>query len=246
MFKMNRIIFAIIGFVVSLNIHGQTSGGEISRKSTPSVRSSQNKKNNDGDLYAKTGVHNGYDFVDLGLSVRWATCNVGANSPELYGNYYAWGEIYSKSNYTKLNSETYGIKMSDISGNPQYDAARYKNGGTWRIPTKEEFNELINNCKWTKTKFKNVIGYKVTGPSGMSIFLPFGGCMLDDSIDESTKYNEGCYWTSTPYTRDSPNSAPDDNDLSWYVYIMENGPTMFYGNYMYRRGLGLNIRPICN
>lgn len=245
---MNKVKYYILSMLsfLPLFVQAQASGGQIKRKPTPTIRSSQNKQNNDGNLYAKTGDLNGYDYVDLGLSVKWATYNVGANSPEQYGKYYAWGELNSKSNYTKQNCETYGIKMNDISGNPQYDVARYIYGATWRIPTKNEFNELIEQCKWIKTKYKNVTGYKVTGPNGKSIFLPFGGTMLDDRIDESTNYNQGNYWTSTPYTRDSPNSAPDDNDLSWFVFIEAKGPTLFYGNYMYRRGLGLNIRPVCN
>lgn len=222
----------------------QASGGQIRRNSSSSRASNIHNVNN--NVYSKTGNLNGYDYVDLGLSVKWATCNVGANSPEQYGNYYAWGELNSKSNYTIQNCKTYGIKMKDISGNPQYDVARYIYYATWRMPTKDEFNELIEQCKWTKTRYKNIIGYKVSGPNGKSIFLPFGGTMLDDRIDESTNYNVGSYWTSTPYTRDSPNSAPDDNDLSWYVFIETKGPTLFYGNYMYRRGLGLNIRPVCN
>lgn len=221
----------------------QASGGEIKRQSERT-----SPRRNVVKISEPDGFVNGHGYVDLGLlsKAKWATCNVGANSPEQYGKYYAWGELNPKSNYTKQNSETYGKKMNDISGNPQYDVARYIYGATWRIPTKKEFNELIEQCKWIKTKYKNVTGYKVTGPNGKSIFLPFGGTMLDDRIDESINYNQGNYWTSTPYTRDSPNSAPDDNDLSWFVFIEAKGPTLFYGNYMYRRGLGLNIRPVCN
>uniref|UniRef100_UPI0025B2398C PEGA domain-containing protein n=2 Tax=uncultured Muribaculum sp. TaxID=1918613 RepID=UPI0025B2398C len=82
---------------------------------------------------------NGHEYVDLGLSVKWAACNVGASSPEDYGNYYAWGETATKAEYTESNSKTYGKTMGDISGNPQYDAARANWGGTWRLPTKAEF-----------------------------------------------------------------------------------------------------------
>lgn len=72
---------------------------------------------------ATTGSLNGHEWVDLGLSVKWATCNVGASVPEQYGNYYAWGETKPKDEYTQSNSVTFEQNISDFSGNPQYDAA---------------------------------------------------------------------------------------------------------------------------
>ncbi len=75
---------------------------------------------------------NGHAYVDLGLSVKWATCNVGADKPEEYGNYFAWGEIAPKQSYTKGNSVTYGKNFSDIGGDRCYDAVRANCGGTWR------------------------------------------------------------------------------------------------------------------
>ncbi len=84
------------------------------------------------------GKPEGHEYVDLGLSVKWATCNVGATKPEEYGNYYAWGETATKSEYTEDNSLTYGKQMRDISGNAQYDAATANWGGTWRMPTNDE------------------------------------------------------------------------------------------------------------
>ena len=86
------------------------------------------------------GKHEGHEYVDLGLSVKWATCNVGANAPEEYGDYYAWGETATKSEYTEDNSLTDGLSISElqsqgiIDGNsnlmPQHDAARANWGGT--------------------------------------------------------------------------------------------------------------------
>ena len=66
-----------------------------------------------------------HEAVDLGLSVKWATCNVGAESPEEYGDYFAWGETTTKTEYTYENSKTYGKNIGDIAGNPAYDAATY-------------------------------------------------------------------------------------------------------------------------
>lgn len=164
------------------------------------------------NIYAQNKI-NGHEYVDLGLSVKWATCNVGANTPEEYGDYYAWGETSTKSEYTRNNSRTFGkdimdeetiifedivmfaSKDVDISGNANYDAARANWGGSWRMPTIAEMEELEIKCAWKWTKQNGVNGYKVTGPNGNSIFLPAAG--LCDG--EMPRYygEEGYYWSST-------------------------------------------------
>ena len=135
--------------------------------------------------------------VDLGLpsGLKWATCNVGASVPEEYGNYYAWGEINTKDDYSEGTSLTYGIELGDISGNPQYDAARANWGGDWRMPTSAEFTELMNNCTWTWTTQNGVNGYQVTGSNGNSIFLPAAGYRSGASL--SGDGSDGSYWSST-------------------------------------------------
>ena len=153
----------------------------------------------------KSFTTNGYAYVYLGLSVKWATCNVGANKPEDYGNYYAWGETSTKSNYSSSNSPTEGLSESELQsqgyidseGNltPQYDAATANWGGNWRMPTKEELNELITRCTWEWTTQNGVNGYKVTGPNGNSIFLPAAGYRLASSLIDAGGF--GSYWTST-------------------------------------------------
>ena len=90
---------------------------------------------------------NGHEWVDLGLSVRWATCNVGASVPLEYGDYYAWGEIETKMEYTEENSVTSGVELDDISGNPQYDVATANWGEGWRMPTEQELDELTDKCR---------------------------------------------------------------------------------------------------
>jgi len=141
------------------------------------------------------GTIRGHDYVDLGLSVKWATCNVGASQPHGYGNYYAWGETTTKSEYTPDNSRTYGKNISDISGNSNYDAARSNWGGSWRLPTKREMEELKNRCTWTWTSQSGVNGHRVTGPNGNSIFLPAAGYCYGSSTDVG---EGGYYWSSTP------------------------------------------------
>ena len=143
---------------------------------------------------SKSRTINGHEYVDLGLpsGLKWATCNVGAYSPEQYGDYYAWGEIETKSEYYEYNSKTRGKLMSGISGSSTYDVARAKWGGSWRIPTKEEYKELINSCKWEWVTQNGKKGYKITGPNGNSIFLPAAG--YRDGYGGKC----GCYWSSTP------------------------------------------------
>ena len=143
-----------------------------------------------------TGVHNGHEWVDLGLSVLWATCNVGASSPSYYGNYYAWGETTTKSSYENDNSRTYKMSMGDISGNPSYDAATANWGSGWRMPAKEELEELVDKCDWQWTTQGGHNGYKVTGPNGKSIFLPAAGWRGGMSLDYAGE--RGGYWSSTP------------------------------------------------
>lgn len=143
------------------------------------------------------GKHEGHGYVDLGLSVKWATCNVGASKPEDYGNYYAWGETTTKSSYTESNSKTYGKKMGDIAGNSSYDAATANWGGDWRMPTEKEMRELIDKCTWTWTTQNGVKGYKVTSKTnGNSIFLPAAGLRDGSSLHYAGRF--GYYWSSTP------------------------------------------------
>ena len=150
-------------------------------------------------VYEAKRMINGHEYVDLGLpsGLKWATCNVGANAPHEYGGYYAWGETATKGKYTQENNVTFGQKISDISSNAQYDTARANWGGSWRMPTEDEIEELVDECAWKWTTQRGVKGYKVTGPNGNSIFLPAAGY-----CGGSSRYYVGeCgyYWSSTPY-----------------------------------------------
>ena len=145
------------------------------------------------------GTINGYEYVDLGLpsGLKWAAHNVGASSSTEIGNIYAWGEIVTKTEYVESNCTTYQLNMEDISGNPEYDAARANWGMSWRMPTKEEFEELLNNCTWEWEVRDGVGGKKVTGPNGNHIFMPITGYQYGTSF---YMQDFGYYWTSTPIT----------------------------------------------
>lgn len=178
---------------------------------------------------------NGYDAVDLGLSVMWATCNVGASSSSDYGDYYAWGEIETKSKYTESNSVTFDMDdMEDITGNSEYDAATANWGSPWRMPTIDECEELMDKCTWKWTKEDNVYGYTVTGTTGNSIFLPATGYYEGSSLEYDGE--EGYYWTSTPY----PASKKMDD---CYAYFMTLFSDDYFSEYEYR-SYGYTIRPV--
>lgn len=170
--------------------------------------------------------------MDLGLSVKWATCNVGASSPSDYGRYYAWGETSTKNDYTwstlKYCTDTSGDDFSKYvpSGRSEYwsgdgapdnrtklvlsdDAARANWGGTWRMPTDSEWTELRTKSKWTWTSQGGKNGYRVTGPNGNSIFLPAAGYRHGTSLNNAGSL--GRYWSSSLNTG-SPYYA-------WYVFF---------------------------
>ena len=127
---------------------------------------------------ADDGTIAGIEYVDLGLSVKWAPFNIGATSPTECGDYFAWGEIETKTEYTEANSLTHGIYMDDIGGNPQYDAARAIWGSTWRLPSREEIEEIVAECTWEWTSVDGMNGCKITGPNGNHIFVPAAGCYI--------------------------------------------------------------------
>ena len=188
-----------------------------------------------------------YEAVDLGLSVKWASCNVGAEKPEEYGDYFAWGEVKPKEYYdwstykycrgtgetmTKYCTQSgYGIVDNNTMLDPEDDVATVNWGGAWRMPTKAEQDELRNNCTWTLTTQNGVKGYKVVGPNGNSIFLPAAGYVDGGTLYIAGSY--GYYWSSS-LDSGSPDSA-------YRVYF--NSDDVDWGSY--GRDNGRSVRPVC-
>ena len=187
--------------------------------------------------YAQThGVINGYEWVDLGLSVKWATCNVGATSPEHLGNYYAWGETKPKSDYTDLNSVAWRRYIGDIAGNAQYDAARANWGGSWRMPTKTECEELIRNCTWERAEQGGMNGYKVISKkNGNSIFVIFTGYY---DYSQSILPGTVALWSST-----QGNDNNDNNERAYHLDAGIRSPDVVSSNFLYE---GRMVRPVTN
>ena len=150
-------------------------------------------------------TNNKHEAVDLGLSVKWASCNVGANNPEDYGAYYAWGETEEKSDYSQetykhVDTGIYKYLHWSISRSP-YDVAHMKWGGSWRMPTFEEIEELLDKCSSEWTSVNGIEGLSFTGPNGNSIFLPAAGLRRNNDVE--FRGSCGHYWSSTFYDNTS-------------------------------------------
>ena len=169
--------------------------------------------------------NNGHSFVDLGLpsGVCWATCNLGAQSSSDKGDHFAWGETSKKYEYTQSTyQKDLGNNVLDLA----FDAAASQWGGTWRIPTREEWQELVNCCSWSW----NGEGYRVSGENGNSIFLPAAGYSKGSSRFKEGE--RGDYWTSTPL-----------GSQKSYEFVIKSDA---YGIESDNRFYGISIRPVTN
>ncbi len=194
------------------------------------------------------------ESVDLGLSVKWATCNVGATQPSEYGDYFAWGmtEGYADNGmsfnwanykwcsgaYNKLTKyctdATYGAKDGLSALEADDDAATILWGAKWRVPTPAEYKELREQCTWKlqtagNARYNGVAGYEVTGPNGNSIFLPAAGYRYNASVRSAGSV--GRYWS---------NSISETNSSNATCYDFSTGATS--DKYRY---YGFSIRAVC-
>ena len=201
---------------------------------------------------------NTHEFVDLGLSVKWATCNVGAGKPEDNGNLYAWGETEPRDIYdprswetskwgeyllgfTKYNTHReQGTVDNKTTLDPEDDVAHVVWGGKWRMPTKQEMVELHDNCTWEWTTVNGVNGYRVTskkqGYTDRSIFLPAAGSALNSRYEYGSR---GSYWSKSIEPQNdgtgsmSCHSAAIIDFTSRYAEISDGG-----------RESGYSVRPV--
>jgi len=199
----------------------------------------------------KYDPYNGHEYVDLGLSVKWATCNVGAEKPEDYGDYFAWGETAPKSDYSwstyKFTTDG-GSTFTKYTGSDKTvldaadDAATANWGSAWRMPTLEEMQDLLDNCTWEwqaagNTTFGGVAGMKVTskkeGYTDKYIFLRAAGIFSGSAVYEAGSFGSGNYW-----------SASLNAGKAWGAYAPN-----FYSYRLdlssFQRYQGLAVRPVC-
>jgi len=184
------------------------------------------------------GQSNGHDWVDLGLpsGTKWATCNVGAETPEGYGDYFAWGETTTKESYVRGTYTYYdeaGLHLNKYNGQDSItilestdDAATAIWGASWRMPTAEEFDELQNNCTVIWTNQNGINGNLFVGSNGNSIFMPSADC----SYAGISGY--GYYWSSSLYT----------HIISEAICLRFNSEYCYL--YHIYRSYGLSVRPV--
>ncbi len=210
--------------------------------------------NTDNPRMATIVSENRPAYVDLGLpsGLLWATCNIGASSPEEVGTYFAWGETETQSTFDwanykygttdelltkycyKVSSGKDGFTDNKVLLEIEDDAARAILGEEWRTPNLLEYQELFTECTWTEKTINGVLGYEVKGENGNSIFLPFNGQYIDNTCYELNE--SGWYWTSNLSATE--NSHPEYAAV-WYMYPENN-----IGNIPTARWAGLNIRPV--
>ncbi len=208
------------------------------------------------------GNHKGHNYVDLGLSVKWATCNIGASTPENFGSHFAWGETSTKKVYTwetykwskgtehlltKYNTnEAHTDAKNPVVDNKiildkEDDAAAVHWGGNWRTPTLEEWLELIEQCQWDWTIMNYTCGWKITASNGNSIFLPAAGIVSVDSIVGTGKNDNEQYYAS--YWSNS--IAKDYPYAAWHLHCVTPSTTSLMDVRFYSRYYGRTIRPVC-
>lgn len=217
----------------------------------------QNGGGNGEEEKPTTGQLNGHDWVDLGLpsGTLWATCNVGASAPEEYGNYFAWGETTQQSD-NAFNWESYKYANGEFDeltkycsqsnlGNDGYidtytelfpsdDAATANWGTGWRMPTRENFAELMEKCSMAVKTQNGVLGCLFTASNGNTIFLPFAGLISSgQSFDEG---ESGIYWTKSLFIEHS--------NAAWHFYFLPD--TSLWDSEGCDRCDGHTIRPVCS
>ena len=213
------------------------SGGVLNKPNVSFV-------NEDSSVRYLIDPYNGYEYVDLGLpsGLKWATCNVGATSPEQAGLYFAWGETTGytsddvKSGVRSFNPDTYNAgPAASISANLtlEQDAAHVNLGGNWRMPNKDDYQELFDNCNVTWTKDYNRTGMAgrvfISKVNGNSVFFPTTGSCWYSLVEKVG--SEGCYWSA----------SWDSYDNAWYFFFNSGVQNQWCGGRYY----GYSVRGVC-
>ncbi len=200
------VLYATIGWAQTMNIHYKN--GQTVQYNMNNIDYVEYTEDNPNNAQVSSG-----EAVDLGLSVLWASCNVGATSPEQYGDKFAWGETETKSKFKKDNylyydssSESYMDIGSNIGGT-DYDVAHVKWGNNWRMPTYEELKELRKECTWQWSNLNGINGWVVIGKNGNSIFFPTGdntiylwaSTIVDDNLNGHSGSGRGICFSNSTY-----------------------------------------------
>lgn len=191
-------------------------------------------------------------YVDLGLTsgTQWGACNIGAYSPEQYGKYYAWGEIMEKEEYSTAHYSFTYAEETQRRLSLEEDVAYRTLGEGWRMPTRMQFQELMDECTWSWEKYKGVQGCRVTGPNNNSIFFPAGTFkdLYFTQVPDTATY--GSYWGRERdlYYPISPDGEPSATELTFGVVNLRE--PAINGNFYYEFGIwgvcycGRSVRPV--
>ncbi len=172
------------------------------------------------------------EAVDLGLSVKWASWNVGASAPEEFGGRYGWADPTGEKRTTELDDYPSATPPADICGT-EYDIARAQWGDGWRLPSQAEFQELVDNCTWEWTEVNGVTGRRATATNGNSIFFPAAASRDGETVSNQVG-QRGCYWSGTLY-------PGNDARYAYYFYFYEGNQQPTRNN---RRYMGYSVRPV--
>ena len=167
------------------------------------------------------GLLNNHPWIDLGLSVKWATCNIGAHTSENIGTHYAWGELQPKS------PQLYTIDHYQYTG----DVVSQEWGEGWRLPTLKEQEELLHKCRWIWTRNEHSCGFTIIGPNNNTIYLPAAGVHCGKGLVELSK--QGGYWSKT--------LLPANTDYAYYLHFTPGERKWKISRHFY----GRSIRPVC-
>lgn len=234
---MTTLLAALIAGAQSINLH-MNNGMVVNYKSSEVDYIDFSESSSSPVSYTSCPDGNHPHLIDLGLpsGTKWACCNVGANSPEQYGGYYAWGETVEKSFYDWSNyihcdgsSSTCHNIGRDIAGT-QYDVATANWGNPWVMPSREQIVELKNKCTSEWNTENDVYGMKLTGPNGASIFLPFAGSRREDRLNYRGIF--GIYWTSS--------IGDSGTDHAWYLSL----DYPYIEDRKMNRYFGISVRPV--
>lgn len=182
---------------------------------------------------------NDHEYVDLGLSVKWATCNIGASAPEEPGSYFAWGETTPKDKYTKGNCLYFSSDIGNISKSSKHDAAQAAWGIGWRMPTEKELQELKNKCKWKHEVLNGFVGFRITGPNGNSVFLPAAGYRAGKTVEWM---KSGYYWSGDSYYVGNNSMFDCEFGAVSLNFTMEGYKVTGWG----RRDMGKSVRAVAD
>jgi len=184
------------------------------------------------------GETNGHAWVDLGLPSgrKWATCNLGGSSSENHGEFFAWAQVTPILDEESPKNDVRGKWMSGIGGSTTYDAATAMWGEGWKMPTKADFQELLENCDWEWTTLGRITGCKaVSRINGNYIFLPASGVIHPNSLYPypDSLNDMAWYWASTP--------SGDEYYINADAFLVAKSAT---GTAVHDRRDGLAIRPV--